>query len=471
MAIQRFWIPKSAPSLYHLTFLSLIVDTVSDRPPSRRVGAGMEFLERTRPHCEALTEQIKGLVGRCMPEDDESEDGDEKLTEEEVLERQDKSPDGLSFQLSKGLTLRYAWLTQRGWYPDEPEKHNQDSYQCIPSLGGADDEILLAVFDGHGKYGTECATFARDNVEETLQGCRARYPDDFNQAYNAAFKQINGKMHADRSIDDSLSGTTAVSALIKGHTIYVANLGDSRIVLGEQQGGKLIASPLSIDQTPFRKDERERIKEAGGIVCSHEQLNGRVPMHDDWGDLDLGADIDTSGDPPRVWKSAKAQLPGCAFTRSLGDAIGEEVGVCAEAEVCARTATSARSCGRCAGGATRALGPQSTVAYPTRRHVLCAALHPRSHRSLRHLSLAPLAASAKAADAQGQGAYPRLRRRVGVHDQPGGRRHARHVRDSLAGLHGRGGRGLPALAAIRYPHGRHHGGRGVPRARRRGSRR
>ena len=82
---------------------------------------------------------------------------------------------------------------------------------------------------------------------------------------------------------------------------------------------------LAIEQTPYRADERERIREAGGLVCSHEQLVGNVEMHDNWGDVDLGAEIDASGDPPRVWKSAKAHLPGCAFTRSLGDAIGEEV--------------------------------------------------------------------------------------------------------------------------------------------------
>lgn len=41
----------------------------------------------------------------------------------------------------------------------------------------------------------------------------------------------------------------------------ICNVGDSRaIIVTEQEGGKLKALPLSSDQTPYRKDERERVK-------------------------------------------------------------------------------------------------------------------------------------------------------------------------------------------------------------------
>lgn len=41
----------------------------------------------------------------------------------------------------------------------------------------------------------------------------------------------------------------------------ISNVGDSRaIVVSEDETGKLKALPLSSDQTPYRKDERERVK-------------------------------------------------------------------------------------------------------------------------------------------------------------------------------------------------------------------
>ena len=43
--------------------------------------------------------------------------------------------------------------------------------------------------------------------------------------------------------------------------MYISNVGDSRaIIISVEDGGKLKARPLSSDQTPYRKDERERVK-------------------------------------------------------------------------------------------------------------------------------------------------------------------------------------------------------------------
>jgi hypothetical protein len=54
------------------------------------------------------------------------------------------------------------------------------------------------------------------------------------------------------------------------------------------QDGRLIAKPLSNDQTPYRKDERERIKKTGARVLSMDQIEGLEPVHENWGDLNLG---------------------------------------------------------------------------------------------------------------------------------------------------------------------------------------
>jgi hypothetical protein len=101
-----------------------------------------------------------------------------------------------------------------------------------------------------------------------------------------------------------------------------------------------IAVPLSRDQTPWRQDERDRVKEAGACVWSIDQIEGRVPFHDDWGDSFEGDTTqDFYQDPPRLWIAGK-EYPGTAFTRSLGDWFAESVGVIAEPEMLTLELTS-----------------------------------------------------------------------------------------------------------------------------------
>lgn len=53
----------------------------------------------------------------------------------------------------------------------------------------------------------------------------------------------------------------------------------------------------------------------------------------------MGEVVDVHGDPPRVWVEGK-DYPGCAFTRSLGDYLAEDIGVTAEPEMVSTRLTS-----------------------------------------------------------------------------------------------------------------------------------
>ena len=44
-----------------------------------------------------------------------------------------------------------------------------------------------------------------------------------------------------------MSGTTAIVAFFKGNQVTVANVGDSRAIVGERKGKRIIAYSLSID--------------------------------------------------------------------------------------------------------------------------------------------------------------------------------------------------------------------------------
>ena len=141
----------------------------------------------------------------------------------------------------------------------------------------------------------------------------------------------------------------------------VCNVGDSRVVLGHRVPqsakteeskeeekvdvdtelsqtensihGHIEAIPLTMDQTPYRRDERERVIECGAEIRS---IQGKTS--EDWGDFVHHNTINVAGDPPRIWFHEK-EFPGCAFTRSLGDRMAEQIGVTAEPEILTKTLT------------------------------------------------------------------------------------------------------------------------------------
>ncbi len=182
------------------------------------------------------------------------------------------------------------------------------------------------------------------NKEQTQSACAS------------AHKQCNIAMHQSRNIDDSLSGTTSISCFMHGrrNRITICNVGDSRAVLGQRvdrnvrRSGRSKADvyyralPLSRDQTPYRRDERKRIRASGARILSLDQIEGLEPIPAEDSDdenerdgIELGKEIDEDGDPPRVWHP-RQDYPGTAFTRSLGDRLAEELGVYAEPEMVTR---------------------------------------------------------------------------------------------------------------------------------------
>jgi len=271
----------------------------------------------------------------------EGNEGEEEeyqpLTQEEVNARIQCSSKPSIFPLGKtGYSLRYAYLSQRGYYPEDLYKNNQDSFKIVESFGGNPETILLGVFDGHGSDGDSCSYFVRDHIEEHLKATMKKYPDDFERAYKEAFVNVNNQMH-EQDFDDSMSGTTAITAFFNNTEVFVANIGDSRAIIGEKKGKRVLAYSLSIDQTPYRQDERERVKQAGAVIMSCDQLEGIVEYHENW-NVALGDELDNGGDPPRVWAPGKS-FPGCAFTRSIGDAVAEGIGVFAEPELLCKEIT------------------------------------------------------------------------------------------------------------------------------------
>ncbi|OQR88114.1 protein phosphatase 2C [Achlya hypogyna] len=136
----------------------------------------------------------------------------------------------------------------------------EDRYVASGTLNGKADASFYGVFDGHGGDGASeycaemlCANVTQDPMytqypKEALTKGFLRTDEDYTQLANR------------RNRDD---GTTAVTVLAQGNTLYVANVGDSRAILVKKDGE---AVALSTDHKPNRPDERERVTNMGGHV-------------------------------------------------------------------------------------------------------------------------------------------------------------------------------------------------------------
>lgn len=195
------------------------------------------------------------------------------------------------------LVMQYIYVCQRGYYPTALGKANQDSYLVCESLLGDSSCNFFGIFDGHGEAGDLCSHFIADHISETLVqeiaangglSCLdgANMTDIVSRAHiltNEALERSN--------VDDSLSGTTSITIIQKGDKLIVSNVGDSRAIIASEREGKLQFSPLSADQTPYRKDERERLKKCGATIMTMDQIEGNEPMHENYC-TDLGQEID-----------------------------------------------------------------------------------------------------------------------------------------------------------------------------------
>ena len=70
-------------------------------------------------------------------------------------------------ELSDGFRFRYATLTQRGFYPHDRKKANQDSFTVASGVGHKSYHFF-GVFDGHGPTGDACSLFACEAVKKIV---------------------------------------------------------------------------------------------------------------------------------------------------------------------------------------------------------------------------------------------------------------------------------------------------------------
>ena len=190
-------------------------------------------------------------------------------------------------------------------------KINQDRglaifpWQADPKVG------LFGVYDGHGRLGEKVSEFVIQNLPGALKMNLGDAPigeKDPGNALSEAYIRVDTDLRD--HVDATVSGTTAVTCLMKEGHMWIANSGDSRAIVCRKVPGKpgaLHAIDLTIDHKPDSPGEMKRILQMGGHVTP------------------AGA----NGSPSRVWHN----LRGLAMARSIGDHAAATIGVIAEPEI------------------------------------------------------------------------------------------------------------------------------------------
>ena len=227
-------------------------------------------------------------------------------------------------------------LSKTGLAGDD-KKVNQDNYFIFKNFVQGFDNIYMGVCDGHGYYGHEVSGYIKENLPMDLNHLIKTkklnvLTDDLSAVIKNAFILENKSLLRNRQIDSDLSGSTCVSVIYTPIKLIIANIGDSRCVLGKcieidnyeekdeiigekkKRNIRWVAENLSRDHKPSLPEEAERILKVGGRIR---------PMKDEDGEF-IG--------PLRVYMKEK-DMPGLAMTRSFGDYYGSTAGVISEPEV------------------------------------------------------------------------------------------------------------------------------------------
>ena len=107
-----------------------------------------------------------------------------------------------------------------------------------------------------------------------------------------AFESVDAEISALEEGGRSMSGSTAVTALLLRDRLWLANSGDSRAVLS--RGGRVHA--FTLDHKPDRPDEKRRIREAGGFVV-HRRVLGELAVSRAFGDVEYKKGIENYLNP------------------------------------------------------------------------------------------------------------------------------------------------------------------------------
>ncbi|KAJ0032049.1 hypothetical protein Pint_14716 [Pistacia integerrima] len=184
------------------------------------------------------------------------------------------------------FTNFFPTLRSGEWSDIGKRPYMEDSHVCISNLAmkfgskllsGEEAVSFYGVFDGHG--GKCAANFVRDHLPRVIVE-DADFPLELEKVVTRSFIETDAAFLKSCPLEPS--GTTALTAMIFGRSLLVANAGDCRAVLSRRGA----AVELSKDHKPCCKIERIRVESLGGYV-DDDYLNGQLGVTRALGDWHL----------------------------------------------------------------------------------------------------------------------------------------------------------------------------------------
>ncbi|KAL7201333.1 hypothetical protein ACSBR1_033100 [Camellia fascicularis] len=168
-------------------------------------------------------------------------------------------------------TIRSGSHTDKGH-----RQFNEDEHILIDHLSTQLPSLFLspsptsfyAVFDGHGGSNAASSYLKQNYTKLFFQEANfPQKPQELEDYHRKAF------LRADQALADNVPafcGTTALTAIVIGKHLLIANAGDSRAVLCR----KGVSIQMSEDHRPTCLSERKRVEDLGGYFDNDGYLNG-----------------------------------------------------------------------------------------------------------------------------------------------------------------------------------------------------
>lgn len=127
-----------------------------------------------------------------------------------------------------------------------------------------DKENLFAVFDGHG--GDMCSRYIVDKLpKQLLTSLKQRQPTtdhDYTSLFKSTFMKMDEQFLNEHKyvVKTCPAGSCGVTVLVRNDTLYVCNLGDSRVLLGSRSH-QWSHTLLTNDHNTKNEKERQLVKQ------------------------------------------------------------------------------------------------------------------------------------------------------------------------------------------------------------------
>lgn len=222
-------------------------------------------------------------IENCCKSLTKCEDDDENDDFEQITHLGDSFPlekiceDTVVADKKQNLLSEFIPSLRSGEWSDIGHRsYMEDTHICIADLAkkfgypfGKEGISFYGVFDGHG--GKSAAHFVRDHLPRVIVE-DADFPIELEKVVTRSFMETDAAFAKSCSIESALSsGTTALTAMIFGRSLLVANAGDCRAVLSRHG----VAVEMSKDHRPCCNIERTRIESLGGFI-DDGYLNGQL---------------------------------------------------------------------------------------------------------------------------------------------------------------------------------------------------